>query len=144
MKLAAQLLFIVLLVGSSLIAWSWMINDISGEYVSTDKARRIITMSIIRKATTIKANLSLGSDALLETTAPSTASAQQLDWNFSVPQRWIEKGQTQRTVNFKGRVDNGVVTGILSNGKSRLPIKLSRNRLASIYRMFQSHLPWVN
>ena len=103
MKFAPQIIFVVLIVGSGLFAWSWMVSDISGEYASSDRKQGHVSMSIIRKATTIKANLALGHGAMLEATVPSATSGQQLNWDFSVPQKWIDKGQVQRRSTSKAR-----------------------------------------
>jgi len=137
------MLFIFVLVALAVVAWAWMQSDISGEYASNDPRFGTVTMSVIRKATTVRAELAYGSGSLLESTAPYSKAGETLDWTFSVPQKWLDRGQRQRFVQFHGKIENGTVTGNLTSGSTDSSIKLFRNGIASIYRMFQSHLPWV-
>jgi hypothetical protein len=141
--LILQMLFIVVLIAMAVIAWAWMQSDISGEYASNDARFGTITMSVFRKATTVRAELAYGNGSLLEATAPYNKSGQTLDWTFSVAQKWIDRGQRQRYVLFHGTIENGTVKGVLKDGPVESRIKLPRNGIASIYRMLQSHLPWV-
>lgn len=143
-KIWVQIIGLLAFVGLASVACSWMLSDITGEYGANDGRQGSIHMSIIRKATTIKGELAYGSGALLETTAPFASAGDQLNWTFSIPDRWIEQGQSQHIIYFHGKVVDGVVTGVLQDGAVVTAIKLPRNAIASIYRQLQSHLPWVS
>jgi hypothetical protein len=138
-------LLLVLFIGGLCMACSWMLNDISGEYGANDGRSNVIHMSIIRKATTVNAELSIGSGPLLVAAQQPYASAgDTIDWTFATPQKWVDNGQKRQKVTFHGTIQDGVVKGVLQDGIAVLPIKLPRDGIASIYRMLQSHLPWVS
>ncbi len=143
-KVVLQIIGLLAFVGLASVACSWMLSDITGEYGANDDRQGSIHMSIIRKATTVRGELAYGTGALLETTAPYASAGEQLNWTFSIPDRWLQQGQPQHTVYFHGKVEDGVVTGVLQDGAIVTPIKLPRNAIASIYRQLQSHLPWVS
>jgi len=138
-----QILFPIILTAFGAIAWGWMVSDISGEYGASNAKMGTVTMSVVRKATTVKAELAYGMGALLECNAPYASAGQTVNWTFSTPEKWIKRGQVRNQVMFNGKIERGYVTGVLENGPRSWKIRLARNGLASIYRMLQSHMPWV-
>ncbi|HEY9772440.1 MAG TPA: hypothetical protein V6C81_01380 [Planktothrix sp.] len=137
-------LILAIFVGGTLMALSGLLSGIGGEY-GANEGTNVIHMSIVRKADTIDAKLSMGHGPLLVATdEPTVSVGDQVHWTFSTPQRLVASGRKRREVIFTGTIEDGEIKGVLQDGMTVMPIKLPRDGIASIYRMFQSHLPWAS
>ncbi|HEY9679265.1 MAG TPA: hypothetical protein V6C76_14750 [Drouetiella sp.] len=121
----------------------WMLSDVTGEYSANDDALGVVRLSLIRRATNIKGELSYGSGAILEMTTNKLEPDQEVNLKFELPQKWVDEGQTYRVVNFATTISDGTASGVIKDGKKRYSVKLQKNSLASIYRQIQSHLPFA-
>ncbi|MBS1955824.1 MAG: hypothetical protein JST89_16690 [Cyanobacteria bacterium SZAS-4] len=121
---------------------SWMLSDVTGEYSANDARLGIVRMSLVRRATNIKGELSYGSGALLEMVTPKLEPDTQIDLTFELPQRWVDEGQEYRAVHFHGTIKDGTAVGVIRDGAEVFPVKLDKNSIASVYRQIQSHLPF--
>lgn len=121
---------------------SWMLSDVTGEYTSNDPRLGIVRMSLVRRATNIKGELSYGPGALLEMTTTKLEPDTKIDLTFELPQRWIDEGQAPRFVHFNGTIKEGTASGVIRDGLQVFPVTLQKNSIASIYRQIQSHLPF--
>lgn len=121
---------------------TWMLSDVTGEYSANDARLGIVRMSLVRRATNIKGELSYGSGALLEMVTPKLEPDTQIDLTFEMPQRWVDEGQEYRAVHFHGTIKDGTAVGVIRDGAEVFPVKLEKNSIASVYRQVQSHLPF--
>ncbi len=121
---------------------TWMLSDVTGEYSSSDARLGIVRMSLVRRATNIKGELSYGSGAMLEMVTPKLEPDTQIDLTFELPQRWVDEGQEYRAVHFHGTIKDGTAVGVIRDGAEVFPVKLEKNSIASVYRQVQSHLPF--
>lgn len=121
---------------------TWMLSDVTGEYSANDARLGIVRMSLVRRATNIKGELSYGSGALLEMVTPKLEPDTQIDLTFEMPQRWVDEGQEYRAVHFHGTIKDGTAVGVIRDGAEVFPVKLDKNSIASVYRQIQSHLPF--
>jgi hypothetical protein len=122
---------------------SWMLSDVTGEYSCNDRHLGIIRMSLVRRATNIKGELSYGSGANLEMNTSKLDPDEKIDLTFELPQRWVEEGQTYRAVQFHGTIKDGIAAGVIQDGAGVYPVKMEKNSIASVYRQIQSHLPFA-
>ena len=121
----------------------WMLSDVTGEYTANDPHIGVVRMSVIRRATNVKSELSFGRGAILAASIPSASPGDKFSWKYVVPEEWVSKGQPYREVYFYGTIKDGIATGIIKDGIGVYPVKLTRNTFASLYRQVQSHLPFM-
>lgn len=161
-RMGGQAMALVAFIAFTAVAIGWMFNDITGEYSGFDNRVGQIHMSIIRKATTVRSELSYGYGPILECTNPYV-NGDKITWKFQVARKWqresvpaavpgdgwsrrqgMPAAQQNRIVSFTGEINNGVVSGVLQDGMLVMPVTLNRDALASIYRQIQSHMPWIS
>lgn len=121
---------------------TWLLSDVTGEYTSNDPELGTVRMSIVRRATNFKGELSYGSGAMLEMNTAQLPAEKKLDLIFEIPQKWVDEGQNFRSVKFHGMIKDGTISGVIQDGSAVFPIKLEKDGLSSLHRQIQSHLPF--
>jgi hypothetical protein len=136
-------LFLIMFIGMFWAACSWMLSDVTGEYSCQNNYVGQVRLSLVRKAANVKGELSYGSGSFLEMVTPNVVPDQEFQWTFSTPEKWVEKGQRKRYVKMTGTIKDGTVTAKIYEGRTVTDVTLARSGMASVYRQFQSHMPWV-
>ncbi len=122
----------------------WILSDMTGEYRAYDDRLGSVSLCLVRKATRMIGELSYGRGAILLLTEVKSEKPENLDLVFELPQEWVEKGQKYRQVEFRGKIEDAVVTGTIFDGQARYDVKMFRDSIASIKRNVMALLPWVN
>lgn len=121
-----------------------MLGDCTGEYAGYDPGAGQIEMSLLHDGEKLHGELMFGPSAIMEMDGTPPAEDGKLDCKFFIPEKWIQQGQDPRQVNFHGIVKDGVVKGVLQEGKVVTSVVLDRSVATSIYKQVRSHLPFGN
>lgn len=122
----------------------WILSDMTGEYRTYDDRLGSVSLCLVRKATRMIGELSYGRGAILVLTQVKSEKPENLDLVFELPQEWVDKGQKYRQVEFRGKIEDTIVTGTIYDGQYKYDVKLFRDSIASIKRNVMALLPWVN
>lgn len=133
----------VAIAGFGLLAVSWLLNDISGEYQGMDPQLGVVQLTVLRKPSGVKGKIAFARGASLPVSHGTFENGRDLDLTFEQPKAMVDTGMPARKVTFSGTVENGVIKGTLEESGFAFQLTLFRNNIASLYRQIQSHLPWA-
>ncbi|HEY9786220.1 MAG TPA: hypothetical protein V6D17_12505 [Candidatus Obscuribacterales bacterium] len=149
---------VLMLIGSIVFLGMWVhwtLADVTGEYTSSGYDSEVVRLSLVRRATNVKCELSWGYGAIMEATVNEIKPDEELNIVFHVPEKWLQRNQDDRSVVLEGRffgsqMDMGhfafrdnEIDARLIEGNHVYKVRLVRNRISSIYRQIQAHLPWL-
>lgn len=127
--------------------YNWMAADSSGEYISQDSDLGLVKLSLVRQATYVGGQLSYKGTSNLEMQQGEQPKEQQVDLTFIAAKpantSFGRRGLITRA-RFLGTIDGSTAIGAIVDAKGSHDVKLTKNIVASLFKLLQHHTPSVN
>ena len=128
--------------GLFIVSCWWLFSDISGEYYIPGRNAKSLRMSLVRQATNVYGELTIGNGATLLLVTTDPPRDENVDFVFETPKNRLRPGEKARRIEFSGIFKEGVLDGQFREGTRTIKARLERDGYTSVYRQIESHLPW--
>lgn len=139
--LILNILFCLAFILLGVVAVTWMMSDITGEYNMEVMGTRALSVSVVRKATTVEGELVPPNGAPMVLLSNTPPDGSEINWVFQTRDDAVKRGLTMRRAALRGTIKDGEIKGVLQEGNKEYQVRLKRDGISSIYRNLQSHLP---
>ena len=119
----------------------WVLSDISGEYNMSARGARVLTLSIVRNATTVTGEMRPLNGSSLRLVDGSPPHEKNFDWLFVGEVG--KDGRAGSKLRLKGTIGDGEIDGtiVVPGDSKRYHVKLFRDGISTLYKTVQSYFP---